>query len=61
MDWFTQLPEQEKQKMRETWQQMSSQERNDLRARMQKASPEERLTIREEYMNKYLHRTAAQP
>lgn len=54
MDWFTQLPEQEKQKMRETWQQMSSQERKDLGLRMQQASPEERLTIREEYMNKYL-------
>ncbi|TCB66803.1 DUF3106 domain-containing protein [Acinetobacter sp. ANC 4178] len=60
MDWFTQLPEQEKQKMRETWQQMSSQERNDLRARMQKATPEERITIREEYMNKYLHHTSEQ-
>ena len=46
--------------MRETWQQMSSQERNDLRARMQKATPEERITIREEYMNKYLHHTIEQ-
>lgn len=54
MDWFTQLPEQEKQKMRETWQQMSSQERKELGLRMQKAGPEERPAIREEYMNKYL-------
>jgi cobalamin biosynthesis Mg chelatase CobN len=36
MDWFTQLPEQEKQKMRDAWQKMSTQERNDLRKRMQK-------------------------
>ena len=54
MDCFTQLPEQEKQKMRETWQQMSSQERKDLGLRMQEASPEERPAIRAEYMDKYL-------
>ncbi len=54
MDWFTQLPEQEKQKMRETWQQMSSQERNDLRMHMQKARPEQRHAIRQEYINKYI-------
>ncbi len=40
MDWFTQLPDAEKQRMRETWQMMSSQERKELGARMQKASPE---------------------
>lgn len=50
MDWFTQLPEQEKQKMRETWQKMSSQERKELGIRMQKATPEERPLIREEYI-----------
>ena len=55
MDWFTQLPEQEKQKMRETWQQMSSHERHDLRQRMQKAATsEQRASIRQEYMNKYM-------
>lgn len=54
MDWFTQLPEQEKQKMRETWQKMSSQERRDLGLRMQKASLEQRPAIRDEYMSKYL-------
>ena len=54
MDWFTQLPDSEKQKMRETWQKMSSQERKDLGTRMQKASAEERPAIREEYINKYL-------
>lgn len=53
MDWFTQLPEKEKQLMRETWQQMSTHERQDLRQRMQKASPEERTTIRKEYISKY--------
>ncbi|MGE8558970.1 MULTISPECIES: DUF3106 domain-containing protein [unclassified Acinetobacter] len=54
MDWFTQLPEQEKQKMRETWQKMSSQERKELGSRMQKATPEERPLIRAEYISKYL-------
>ncbi|HJF27067.1 DUF3106 domain-containing protein [Acinetobacter bohemicus] len=53
LDWFTQLPETEKQKMRETWQMMSSQERKELGLRMQKAKPEERLAIREEYIQKY--------
>jgi len=54
MDWFTQLPDTEKEKMREAWQKMSTQERNDLRQRMLKANGEERTAIREEYMNKYL-------
>ncbi|MFA2892981.1 DUF3106 domain-containing protein [Acinetobacter pittii] len=54
MDWFTQLPEAEKQKMREAWQKISTQERKDLRERMLKANGEERTAIREEYMNKYL-------
>ena len=53
MDWFTKLPDAEKQRMRETWQMMSSQERKELGARMQKASPEQRLAIREEYILKY--------
>lgn len=54
MDWFTQLPEQDKQKMREVWQQMSTTERNDLRKKMQKASTsEQRNEIREQYMQKY--------
>lgn len=54
MDWFTQLPDAEKEKMREAWQKMSTQERNDLRQRILKANGEERTAIREEYMNKYL-------
>ena len=54
MDWFTQLPELEKQKMRDAWQKMSSQERKELGARMQHATPEDRAAIREEYMHKYL-------
>ena len=54
MDWFNQLPDAEKQKMREAWQKMSTQERNDLRQRMLKASADERTAIREEYINKYL-------
>ena len=54
MDWFTQLPDSEKQRMRETWQKMSTLERKELATRMQKASPDERPAIRDEYINKYL-------
>lgn len=57
MDWFTQLPEVEKQRMRETWQMMSSQERRELGLRMQNAKPKERLAIREEYILKYQQTT----
>ncbi|ENX13389.1 hypothetical protein F895_02693 [Acinetobacter sp. CIP 64.2] len=53
MEWFTQLPEDEKQKMRDVWQKMSTQERNTLRKRMLNASTEERINIREEYLSKY--------
>ncbi|MEG2883665.1 MAG: DUF3106 domain-containing protein [Acinetobacter sp.] len=54
MEWFTQLPEDEKQKMRDVWQKMNTQERNSLRKRMQNASTEEKVNIREEYLSKYL-------
>ncbi|WP_168460147.1 MULTISPECIES: DUF3106 domain-containing protein [unclassified Acinetobacter] len=53
MDWFTQLPESEKQKMRETWQKMSTQERRELGQRLQQATPEQRPLIRQEYIQKY--------
>ena len=53
MEWFTQLPDDEKQKMRDVWQKMNTQERNNLRKRMQNASLEERVTIRDEYLSKY--------
>lgn len=53
IDWFTQLPEQEKQKMREVWQKMSSTERRELGQRLEKARPEERSAIRDEYIVKY--------
>lgn len=53
MDWFTQLSDDEKQKMREVWQKMSLQERKELGQRLQKAPPEQRATIREEYINQY--------
>ena len=58
MDWFTQLPDAEKQRMRETWQKMSTLERKELAARMQKAAPDERSAIRDEYINKYLQPVA---
>jgi len=60
MDWFNQLPDAEKQKMRETWQKMSSQERRELAHRLQKAAPDERSAIREEYINKYLKPATAE-
>ncbi|MBP6353278.1 MAG: DUF3106 domain-containing protein [Acinetobacter sp.] len=53
MEWFTQLPDNEKQEMRDVWQKMSTQERNNLRKRMQDASAEERINISKEYFNKY--------
>ena len=53
MDWFTQLPDSEKQKMRETWQKMSTHERRELGQRLQRATPEERPLIRQEYILKY--------
>lgn len=54
MDWFTQLPEPEKLKMREVWQQMSTAERNELRKKMNTASSaEQRTEIRESYLKKY--------
>ena len=53
MDWFTQLPDIEKQKMRETWQKMSTQERRELGQRLQRATPEQRPLIRQEYILKY--------
>ncbi|ENX03648.1 hypothetical protein F900_00742 [Acinetobacter modestus] len=53
MEWFTQLPEDEKQKMRDVWQKLGTQERNTLRKRMQNASAEEKVNIREEYLSKY--------
>ena len=58
MDWFTQLPEQEKQKMREAWQQMSSAERNEMRKKIQQATTNaQRTEIREHYLQKYVQNT----
>ena len=58
MDWFTQLPEQEKQKMREAWQQMSSDERHTMRKKLDKATTaEQRAEIRGQYLQKYLSNT----
>ncbi|MFT4021319.1 MAG: DUF3106 domain-containing protein [Acinetobacter sp.] len=60
MDWFTQLPEDEQQKMREVWQQMSTQQRQEMRVRMQKAKTlDERNTIRQQYMQKYQQQVAS--
>lgn len=54
LDWFAQLPEQEKQKMREIWQKMSSTERRELAHRLEQAKPEQRAMIREEYIQKHI-------
>lgn len=55
MDWFTQLPEQDKQKMREAWQQMSSTDRADMRRKLDKANTaEQRSEIRNQYLQKYI-------
>lgn len=54
------LPELEKQKMREVWQQMSSSERNEMRNKIQKAtSTEQKAEIREVYFQKYLQVSTA--
>lgn len=53
VDWFAQLSDQEKQKIRDIWQRMSSQERRELAQRLQAAKPENRAEIREEYIQKY--------
>ncbi len=61
MDWFTQLPEPEKLKMREAWQQMSTTERNDMRKKMLSATTDvQRKEIRETYLNKYVPETVIQ-
>lgn len=58
MDWFTQLPEQEKQKMREVWQQMSSAERVEMRKKLEKATTaEQRAEIRAHYIQKHIANT----
>lgn len=55
MDWFAQLPEQEKQKMREAWQKMSSEERKTMRKKLERATTaEQRAEIRAQYLDKYL-------
>ncbi|AOA57655.1 DUF3106 domain-containing protein [Acinetobacter larvae] len=54
MDWFNQLPEQEKQNMREAWQKMSTTERNTLKQKLQQATTaEQRAEIRAYYLKKY--------
>lgn len=61
MEWFTQLPEAEKQKLREIWQQMNSSERNEMRKKLEKAtSAQERQRIREHYLNKHQPSTQVQ-
>lgn len=56
MDWFNQLPEPEKQKMREAWQKMNTAERDEMRQKIQKATTaNQKAEIREVYFQKYLH------
>ncbi len=59
MDWFNQLPEKEKQQMREAWQQMSTHERNEMKQKMAKATTsDQRAEIRAVYLHKYLQNNA---
>ncbi|MDV2440304.1 DUF3106 domain-containing protein [Acinetobacter gerneri] len=55
MDWFNQLPDKEKQQMREAWQQMSTHERNEMKQKMAKATTsDQRAEIRNVYLHKYI-------
>lgn len=54
MDWFTQLPEDEQQKMRDVWQNMNTKSRQEMRIRMQKAkTKKQRDEVRKYYMEKF--------
>lgn len=54
MDWFSQLPKDQQQRMREVWQNMSDSEREHWKAQLKTAnSPEQREELREKIMEKY--------
>ena len=53
MNWFSQLPKSEQQKMREAWQNMSASECTYWRNKLKQANPEQREDLRVKILNKY--------
>lgn len=54
MEWFSQLPKEQQQRMREVWQNMSDSERERWKAQLKTANtPEQREELREKIMEKY--------
>lgn len=53
LDWFSQLPKAQQQRMREVWQNMSPVERDYWKAQLKIASPEQREELRNKIMAKY--------
>ena len=53
MNWFSQLPKSEQQKMRDAWQNMSASERTYWRNKLKQANPEQREDLRMKILNKY--------
>lgn len=58
MEWFTQLSEEEQQRLRLAWQHMNTQQRKQLQYQIEQAkSKEEREKIRQQYIEKYMPTT----
>ena len=53
MDWFSQLPKDQQQRMREAWQNMSATERARWKDQLKNASGDERDQLREQILEKY--------
>ncbi len=53
MDWFSQLPKDQQQRMREAWQNMSSTEREHWKNQLKTASADQRDQLREKILEKY--------
>ncbi|MBF7694912.1 DUF3106 domain-containing protein [Acinetobacter rathckeae] len=59
MEWFTQLSEEEQQRLRLAWQHMNTQQRKQLRKEIEQAkTKEERDQIRQQYIEKYTPATS---
>ena len=53
MDWFSQLPKDQQQRMREAWQNMSATERAHWKDQLKNASAEQREQMREQILEKF--------
>ena len=53
MDWFSQLPKDQQQRMRDAWQNMSGTEREHWKSQLKTASAEQRDLMREKILEKY--------